>query len=829
MKVIPINYDLTFETNFSNFTFSAKEVLDIKIPKPTNTIRLDAAELKIKRCHVVFGENILSARARLDKKTESLLITTQKKIDGDVRIIIDFTGILNDRLLGFYRSQYKDQKGRTKYFATTQFEAADARRAFPCVDEPEAKATFDITLITQRNQMAVSNMNLISKKRIGNKVVHKFARTPIMSTYLVYLGVGELEFLSSKAGKTLIRVITTKGNKSKGKFALEIGKKLLKAYENYFGIKYPLKKLDLIAVPDFAAGAMENWGAITFRETILLYDPKRSSTKTRQLIAEVVSHEMAHQWFGNLVTMKWWNDLWLNESFATFMATKFVDRFYPEWKMWDQFLEDTMNTAMSIDALNSSHPIDVKVKSPSEIREIFDAISYDKGGCILLMLERFVTEKTFRAGLRSYLKKFAYKNAKGDDLWDEIGMVAKKPIKAMVNTWLKQVGFPLVEVKKQDSKIIVRQQRFVHEKKGKQKGLWHIPILVTQDGKTTKKLVTKVQDIIPIRQTAVVINSGRTGFYRVKYSDELLDELRTSIMEKSISHIDRWALQNDLFALCMSGDRTCKKYLEFTTAYENEEDYITNSNIASNLYFLYQKTFAESFSYEIKNTTHRFFKNIFEQLGWDAQKNEPHTNTLLRSFVLGILGRLDDEEIITEANRRFVQYQKNPLSLNPDIQDAVFSVVAWSGNSKTYQKLLAFYRKAKTQEEKLRFLGSLCSFKDEKLLLDTLNFSQTKEVRSQNMHVPIMRVSANPYGKKILWPWLKKNWKSIRTKVGPGSPLLNRIVSSITAVADASMEKEIRKFFEANPTPGTERTLEQTLERIRVHSDLLKRLREEFQ
>lgn len=828
MQASPLHYDLTFEPNFDDFTFSGKEIIDIKIPKLTSVITLNAAELKIKNCHISWNGQKLNAKTRLDEKNETLIITIPKKINGKAKIIVDFIGTLNNRLVGFYRSQYKDKQGKLKFLATTQFEAADARRAFPCWDEPAAKATFDVSLITEKNHTAISNTNIVSKKKLGSKTLYKFARTPIMSTYLLYLGVGEFEFLSGRIGKTLIRVAATKGNSSKGRFSLDLCKKLLRSYENYFGVKYPLPKLDLIAVPDFASGAMENWGAITFRETILLYDSKTSSTQTKQRIAEVVSHELAHQWFGNLVTMEWWNDLWLNESFATFMATKFVDKFYPEWKLWDQFLEDTMNTAMGLDSLNSSHPIDVKVKSPSEIREIFDAISYDKGGCVLRMLESFVTEKMFRAGLRIYLKKFAYKNAKGDDLWNEIGRVAKMPVRNMVNSWLGQVGFPLVEAQKQDSKLILSQKRFVHEKKGKQNGLWQIPVSISQDHKTTHNLVTKPRDVIQIKESPVVINSGRTGFYRVKYSADLLDDLKQLVLEKSISHIDRWALQNDLFSLCISGDGTTKNYLDFTNSYENEDDYITQSNIAGNLYFLYNKTMQEPFSYEIKNITHQFIRTLYSKLGWDVKKDESHTDTLLRSFVLGALGKLDDDETISEANKRFVQYLKNPSSLNPDIQSVVFSIVAWSGDSKTYKKLVDLYRNAKTQEEKMRFLGAMCSFKDEKLLRDTLDFSQSKEVRSQNMHVPIMQVAANPYGKKVLWPWLKKNWKSLRKKVGPGSPLLNRMVSSIGPVSEASMEKEIRQFFKANPTPGTERTLEQTLERIRIHSALLQRMRQEF-
>ena len=828
MQVLPIHYDLTFEPNLNNFTFTGKEIIDIKISKPTRIISLNSAELKIKDCYILSNDQKINAKTKLDEKNELLTITIPRKITHTAKIFIDYTGILNDRLVGFYRSQYKDKNGKIKYIATTQFEAADARRAFACWDEPAAKATFGITLITEKNHTAISNMNITSKKNLDKKTVYTFAKTPIMSTYLLYLGVGEFEYLSSKQGKVQYRIVTTKGNSKKGKFALDLCKKLVTSYENYFGIKYPLPKLDLIAVPDFASGAMENWGAITFRETILLYDPKTSSTQTKQHIAEVVSHELAHQWFGNLVTMKWWNDLWLNESFATFMATKFLDKFYPSWKLWDQFLDDTMNVAMGLDSLHSSHPIDVKVNKPSEIREIFDAISYDKGGCVLRMLEGFVTEKNFREGLRIYLKKFAYHNAKGDDLWNEIGKEAKMPVRTMINSWIMQVGFPLVDAKRQNSALVISQRRFVLEQKGKEKGLWHIPISITQGNATKNKLVTKQRDVIQISKSPVMVNSGRPGFYRIKYSPDILDDLKNLVLQKSISHVDRWALQNDLFALCVSGDNAAKNYLDFSKSYENEDDYITQSNVASNLYAMYHRTIEESFNYEIKDITYNFLKTVFARIGWDAKKGEPHTNALLRSFMIGSLGKLDDEEIIAEARKRFEQYLKNPHSLNPDIQDAVFSTVAWSGDSKTYQKMLELYHKVKTQEEKMRFLGALCSFKDEKLLLKTLNFSQTRDVRSQNMHVPIIRIAGNHYGKKIFWPWLKKNWKSLHKKVGVGSPLLNRIVASISAVADSSMENEIKQFFKTNPTPGTERTLDQTLERIRIRTNLLQRLRLEF-
>ena len=830
MDVIPINYQLTFEPDLKKFTFIGSETISIDCKKTTKVIVMHCAELKIHSCHVKCNDEIIQSAPKIAEKNEQLQIFLGKKIKGKATINLEFEGILNDRLLGFYRSQYK-QNGKTKYLATSQFEAADARRAFPCWDEPEAKATFEISIIVNNKFSAISNMPAKSKKKIGSKTIYNFAKTPIVSTYLIYLGVGEFEYLTSKIGKTQIRVIATKGNKSKGKFSLELGKKLLTSYEKYFGIKYPLPKLDLIAVPDFAAGAMENWGAITFRETILLYDPKTSSTRTKQFIAEVISHEIAHQWFGNLVTMKWWNDLWLNESFATFMATKFVDKFYPEWDLWDQFVEDAMNVAMSLDSLKTTHPIDVKVNSPAEIREIFDAISYDKGGCVLRMLEHYVGEPNFQKGLKKYLSDFKYKNAAGQDLWNAIGNASGMPVSSMVHTWLKQPGFPLIEVHQDGNILKLKQKRYLLESDKKfSKGLWSVPISLGLDDAISKKLFTKKSMTVKLPKNTVgfVANYGRKGFYRVKYDEGILLDLKMLVDEKRIPAIDRWAIQNDLFSLCVSGDEQIRNYLDFSDAYFNEDSYLATVNVAHNLASLYFRAFDEKFVEEIRIYAVNYFKKILFNLGWDPKKSDKHTDALLRSFVISALGKMGDDEITDEALRRYKKFLKFPGSIPPDLVEPVCSIAAWNGNSKTHAELIKLYKNAKTMEEKLRFLGALCGFKDKKLLLKSLDFSQTSNVRSQNMQLPIMRVAANPYGDKVLWPWLKKNWKKLNKKVGHGNPLFNRIVASISSVADDSMEKEIKIFFKKNPTPGTERTQAQTLERIRINSKLLRRMKQEF-
>ncbi len=824
--VFPINYDLEFEPDFDKFKFRGREKILIQA-RPTRQIVLNSAELEIKDCQIMINGKTIRPKVRLDAKNEELILSLPKKISGKAVLLIDFVGTLNDKLVGFYRSKY-EYKGKERYLATTQFEAADARRAFPCWDEPEAKGTFDVSLIVDNNLTAISNMPVKLKKKIGKKTKYRFNRTPVMSTYLLYLGVGDFEFLQSKSGKTLVRIVTTCGKKQQGKMSLEFTKQFLSYFQNYFKIPYPLPRLDMIAIPDFAAGAMENWGAITFRETVLLYDPKTSSTETKQHIAEVISHEIAHQWFGNLVTMKWWNDLWLNESFATVMATKAVDKFYPEWDFWDQFLISEMTGGLSLDSLKTSHPIDVKVKSPAEVRQIFDEISYNKGGCVLMMLEDFLGEKNFRTGLHNYLLKHKYSNAKGEDLWDSLASISRKPVRRMMNSWVRQVGYPLIEATVNDSKIKLQQKRFLLDNGKSKNGNWIIPVSVKTGNKLVSKLMTR-PITIPIDTGFgwFKINTGQKGFYRVKYDDETLEHLGELVQEKKLSNVDRWSLQHDLFALCISNQISLKRYLEFVKFYLEDDNYLVSADIVSNLNFFYGQLSKERFGDEIKEYNKEYFRRIFERLGWEPRKREKSTDALLRNSVIGSLGKLGDDDILEEAKRKFTNFLKSD-SLNPDLRSAIYSLVAWNGDQKTYQLLRKLYKKALTQEEKVRFLGALSNFQDKKLLSKSLQFTLSKDVRSQNLFVPVSKMVANPYGKELIWPWIKKNWRKIVERFGVGNPLLNKIIGTMSAESDIKKEHEIRHFFKKHQTPGTEMKLAQTLERIRINSKFLEKTRKEF-
>lgn len=803
-----------------------------------------------------------------------------------VAILVEFTGTLNDRLLGFYRSRYKNN-GKDQYLATTQFEAADARRAFPCHDRPDAKASFDVSItVRERRHTAISNMpvtNVIHGK--NHSKTFQFATTPKMSTYLLYMGVGEFAssdttYKSVSGDVVQIRIVTTKSiKKNNTVFALGCTKQLLGLYESYFGIPYPLPKLDLIAIPDFAAGAMENWGAITFRENLLLYDPKTSSSRTKQLIAEVISHELAHQWFGNLVTMKWWNDLWLNESFATFMATKLLDSVYPDWDLWKQFLADAMTTGMDLDSLRSTHPVDVPVQSPAQIREIFDPISYDKGGCILRMLEHYVGEPSFKAGLENYLKQFSYKNAQGSDLWRCIEHASGKPILRMMKSWLSKPGFPAVhlETKKHGTVLHARQTRYEQRQStsiagadGPPPDLWPIPFSIRMHDKdhTSTRLLSRRMARVSLdsdarRRSMVVANPGRTGFYRIVYDPNMLLDMQLLAGAGRLDATDLWALQNDLFAMCISGLASIRDYLEMIDAYRNVSDPMVLYDVIHNMSRLFRLSFEmPAAAGEVGGYAAEFGDRIHREItGWggngDSHGNRrrshshshnntghvinssSHTVSLLRGPVIALLGRIGTPHIIAKCGEFYdtLGMMSKPTSSviapSNDAVEPALAVRAWTcktGNDarRVYRTLAGQYKNASSTEMKMRFLGAMCGFRDAGLLLKTLNFALSDDVRSQNTFVPVTRISENPYGAQVLWPWVQKNWNRISDKVGHGNPLLGRVIASLANTCKPSDVPKIRKFFSEHPVPGTERTLLQTAERIRIRNDVQLRIKREF-
>jgi puromycin-sensitive aminopeptidase len=806
--VIPKEYKIELKPDLENFTFSGKETITLEVLKKTKTLTLHSKEMDVETAHMsdMWENKVFAEKISYDKKTETVTFSFPKIIEkGKVELTIIFQGILNDKMRGFYRSKYF-VKGKESIMATTQFEATDARRAFPCFDEPAHKAVFHVSLIIPKNKTAISNTLPVSvlEHEAEYKIV-KFMPTPKMSTYLLAFIVGDFENIERKTRRgTLVRVFTTPGKIHQAKFALDCAVKTIQFYEKYFDIPYPLPVLDMIAIPDFASGAMENWGAVTYRESAILVDEENSSIGNKQWVALVIAHELAHQWFGNLVTMEWWTHLWLNEGFASYIEYLAVDKMFPKWDIWTQFMTSDLNVALRLDSLASTHPIEVEVHNPDEIGEIFDEVSYSKGASVIRMLADYLGEKDFRDGLRYYLKKHSYKNTETIHLWQAFEKISKKNVSKMMHHWTSKPGYPVVRINIINSKVNFSQNRFfaspISAKKTKDKTKWEIPITF----KNNK------------------VNFGETGFYRTAYSKELLGKLTKPVQDKKLGARDRLGIIRDLFALAEAGTIETTDALEFLSAYKKEDNYTVWLEIATGLVKLEQLIAKSSSVNNLNKFVIRLFSPLAQRLGWNKKENEKHTDTLLRSLALSRAGRAGDKKIIYEAKKKF-QLALIGKNVSPDIRGAVYGIVATWGGAKEHNVLIKMYKKETLHEEKNRIGSALGNFSNQKLLEKTCEFALSEKVRIQDTVSILSSVGANPKGRDIWWGFIQKNWKTLVSRYGEGGLTLAKAVKAISGSAEEKHFKSFKKFFSTHKAPGAKRAVEQVLERLEGNIAWLKR------
>ncbi len=834
MTIKPKNYDLTFEPDFKKFTFKGQEILTFEVVMPTKKIELDAAELKIKKCNLYssseWNKSRNSRQARTlnripsfksDEKSEKLVINLSNVLKpGKYKLIIYFEGILNDKLAGFYRSKYIDS-GKEKYLATTQFEAADAKRAFPCIDHPAYKATFDVTFIIDKHLTVVSNTVPLLKPYfptapVGKRMV-KFERTPLMSTYLLYLGVGEFEFIEDKYKDVQLRVVTTSGKSKYGKFALECTKKFLKYYEEYFDYPYPLKKLDLLAIPDFASGAMENWGAITFRENALLVYPGLSSKATLQRVAEVVAHELVHQWFGNLVTMKWWDDLWLNESFATYLAYKAMDHFWPEWKVWTDYLSQAVFGAMSLDAMKSTRSISSKILDVHEIDENFDEIAYEKGGSVLRMIDEYLGHDSFRDGLRRYIKKFTYKNAEAKDLWRSLDNATAKPITKIMQTYTMQKGFPLVKAQLRKTKLQLSQKRFLYLD-AKDSSLWVVPLVIANQKKDQRRLLDKeIESVSWIEQNYAYINKNYGSFFLSSYDEELLRQLGKNI--KDLNELETIGLIHDLFSLVISNQFNLDHYIHFVDTYFKDEKRVEVLQYLmgklNGIYFLLKDE-------KLKKSAIYFAAKSLKMTGFVPKKNEDVNITFLRNAALSTLNSFDNNEVRKFIENQFKQFIKNG-KLHPDLRAVVFLGIVWIDGT-NYKKIKELYEKSQIQEEKAKYLMAMGNSKSKEMIQNSLDYGLTNKVRFADLFYLIVSTSRNIFGTETSYDWLIKNWQELKKRTGGHSTvLLRRLLKMIIPIGAINKVNNAVAFLNKNKIIGLEKTYNQIIEELQINSKFIRK------
>lgn len=816
----PERYRLILRPDLENFTFYGEETVYFRLLRPAREVVLHAKDLDIERAEFIRRNKSISAKIAYDTEAETVIFRFPKRLprgNGELRLV--FRGVISDKMRGFYRSRYF-VGGREQYLATTQFEATDARRAFPCFDEPAVKAIFDVTIIVPKGMTAISNTvpAVVAEHEPGFEAV-RFAPTPKMSTYLLAFIVGDLEFVEDKTKEgILVRVFTTPGKKEQARFALDVAKRCLSFYNDYFGIPYPLPALDLIAIPDFESAAMENWGAVTYRESAILVDPKHSSEHNKQWVAVVIAHELAHQWFGNLVTMEWWTHLWLNEGFARYMEYLTLDRLFPEWGMWDKFNQDALGSALELDALQNTHPIEVEVHHPSEINEIFDEVSYSKGAAVIRMLAEYLGPADFRNGLRHYLQKHSYANAKTEDLWLAFEHISGKPVRKIMRAWTGKPGYPLLALVEKEKSLEIRQSRFFSNpaaaKKSGDRTVWNVPLRILRGGRVRNYLMTgKALTFSKLKAGEwLKLNVGGFSLYRTDYPVKLLHLFRRPIETKDLGVSDRLNIIRDAFALAEAGKLNTREALILAQSYKNETSYSVWAEIARSLNFMEYLFRDEDFYPDYRRFCLNLFSGIARRVGWRKRPGEKHEATLLRSLALYQAGRYGNEKVIRKAQKLF--YAKREI--HPDLRGAVYRLAAENGGDREYCKLVSRYRAAELQEEQNRLAGALASFRQENLLRKTLQFAISRDVRPQDTPFLIAAVWRNPVGRSLAWNFVKKNWEQLVKRYGEGH-MLPRLLASAEVFADRAQAEDFKAFFRKRPAPYAARSIAQALEQAQTN------------
>jgi aminopeptidase N len=819
----PEHYQLTITPDFDKENFAGDETIDVRLLKPASSIILNAAEITFLEVTVTSGGQTQKAEAAPDEKNQMVTLKLANQIAaGPAQIHFRYTGILNGQLRGLYLSKANDRK-----YALTQLENTDARRMYPSFDEPAYKATFDITAIVDNGDTAISNGKIVSDTPGPGAAKHtlKFATTPRMSSYLVALAVGDWECLEGSADDIPIRICGVPGKKAYAGFALEAAEHTMKYYNHYFGIKYPYGKLDILGVPDFAAGAMENTACIIARD-LLFVDPNQSSYALRKIVAQdLVAHEMAHQWFGDLVTMQWWDDIWLNEGFATWMSFKPIEAWKPEWNVQTDEASSASG-AMGTDALASTRAIQAHAETPSEIQELFDSIAYNKAAAVLLMVEGYVGEDAFRKGVNSYLSKFAYKNATSADFWNEIAAVSHKPVDRIMSGFVKQPGVPLVTLKTAcaagNTKVVLTQQRYFNDRTLLEKGSkeqWDIPVCL-KAGKTEKceLLASKEQQMELSGCEAVPYgNAGARGYYRSGYDAQTLNKLSSSV-ERDLSPAERYLLLEDVSAQVQVNRLQAGDWMDLVKEMSDDPSTAVLGDIRDQLNFVHDYFLNDADRAQFEAWVRSAFSPAAEKMGWVSSPGDSDESRARRAAFMSILGQSGGDPKVTQVARDMVDKALKGETVDRTLLFAALPVAARNGDGALYNAILGHFAQIKTPEEFLLWGQALCLFSDPALLTGTLNYAISPAMRAQDAPQVIGAVMANPAGRQLAWDFIKQHWAEVDAKLSNYSE--GGIVGITGVFCDTAKRDEVEQFFTSHKVPASDRTLKLTLESINTCSDV---------
>jgi aminopeptidase N/puromycin-sensitive aminopeptidase len=828
---VPENYKLAFAPDFQKDKFEGEETISVRVLKTTSEIVLNSAEIEFQEATISSGGSTQKAKITLDSQREMATLAFSTSVNaGPAKIHIKYTGILNNELRGLYLGKDRD----ARKYAVTQFESTDARRAFPSFDEPSYKATFDVSVVAEDGMVAISNGKVLSDTPGPGEAKHTvtFTTTAKMSSYLVALAVGHFESVEGEADGIPIRVWGPPGTKQDDGYALEVSEWCMKYFNQYFGIRYPFEKLDMIGLPDFSAGAMENTGLITYRQAELQLDDKHASVGLRKRVATVIAHEMAHQWFGDLVTMQWWDDIWLNEGFATWMETKAVGAWKPEWHLELDDVEDTTAT-LNTDSLRNTRPIHQAAETPAEIQELFDGIAYDKAASVLRMLEAYLGPERFRAGVDRYLIEHSYGNATADDFWRTLAKVSKEPVDKIMPTFVKQPGAPIISVQTQCSSgsttVTLSQRRYFSDRAMFEAGsheLWQAPVCVKEggDGESGHEqcvLLTKKEESVTLPGCGswVMANAGAHGYYRSGYSSDAIRAMGRSL-EHELTPSERIVLLGDSWASVRVGEQQIGDYLALAEGARSDGTRAVLSQVTAKLEYISNYLVSDPDRQEYEQWVRRLLSPVAAELGWQPKPGESDETKSLRARVLHTLGYAGrDPDVIAKARQLTERALQDPASIDPTVAFTAFSLAAENGDAILYDKVMGkLQSRGSSLESYYLYFQTLSKFRDPKLLRRTLDYAVSPAVRSQDTLGMIAAVMKNPAGAKLAWDFVRAHWNEIE-KVGGGFTSAE-VVAATGVFCDAEMHDQVRDFFAQHDVPTAERTLKLSLESIHNCTDL---------
>lgn len=837
-NVHPVRYDILIEPDLEAARFVGEVSIDAKVHASIDSVTLNAAELECTDATLRQGDRTVGADISFDPDTERMMLRPadgSRLEPGDLQIACTFAGVLNDQLRGFYRSTFVDEAGETHTIATTQFESTNARRAFPCFDEPDLKAVFGVTMIVPAGLMAVSCGEVVSSETLPDgRRRDTFADTMQMSTYLMAFIVGDLEATDPvDVGGVPLRIVHVRGKSALTSFGLEAGAFALAWLVDYYGIDYPGTKVDLIAVPDFAFGAMENMGAITFRETLLLADPQKATTAELLRIVDVVAHELAHMWFGNLVTMDWWNGIWLKEAFATFMQVATTDAFRPEWKRWDEFCIER-GAAFDVDALSSTRPIEYEVISPADAEGMYDVLTYEKGAAVVRMLEQYLGPDRFAVGVQHYLERHSYANTTTTDLWDALETSSGEPVRSVMDGWIFKGGYPILSVERDADGLKVSQQRFTYggdapNAASAEQGdgeLWSVPVMVRAQLAGTgiverRFLLSGASTVVDLGGPVswAVVNSGGHGYYRVRYGGDLLGAVSRQALEV-LDPIERYGLVDDTYAAVVAGDASAAEFIELVTDLGLETDLHVWQRMIGGLKGLHaiaEPTGRAALEVLIRDLA----TTALGVLGFEPQPGEPDLDRELRGVLFEAAGgRGRDELVRTRAREIFETSIGNGNAVEPNLAAAAVQVAAAAGDQTDYERMIDLYRSADTPQSELRYLQALLGFEPRDLFERTLELIAT-EVRTQNAPYMLGAAMTHLDWGPVAWKFVRDQWDELTSRFPQNS--IPRMVGGIRGLNTRELADEVEAFFAEHEVPQGALTVAQHLEKMWVNVRLRER------